>query len=116
MESDHKPLETIFKKPILAVPKRLQRMLLKVQNQLQVQHKTGSSIFIADMLSRIKMSPQCRKEATNYDVFYSGLEKMKFIDHMGFSGKTLAQLQKKSGRDSSLQELKTIVLTGWPES
>ena len=58
VESDHKPLETIFKKPILAAPKRLQRMLLKVQKyQLQVQHKTGSSMFIADMLSRIKMSP-----------------------------------------------------------
>ena len=117
VETDHKPLETIFKKPILAAPKRLQRMLLKVQKyQLQVQHKTGSSMFIADMLSRIKMSPQCRKETTHYDVFYSGLEKMKFTDYMGFSDKTLAQLQKESDRDSSLQELKTIVLTGWPES
>ena len=35
---------------------------------------------------------------------------------MGFSDKTLAQLQKESDRDSSLQELKTIVLTGWSES
>ena len=76
VESDHKPLETIFKKLILAALKQLQRMLLKVQKyQLQVQHKTSSSMFIADMLSQIKMSPQCRKEATKYDVFYSGLEK-----------------------------------------
>ena len=47
---------------------------------------TGSSMFIADMLSLIKMSPQCRKETTNA-VFYSGLEKMKFTDYMGFSDK-----------------------------
>ena len=50
-------------------------------------------------------------QKTNYDVFYNGLEKI-----MGFSDKTLAQLQKESDRDSSLQELKIIVLTGWPES
>ena len=31
VESDHKPLETIFKKSLLSAPKRLQRMLLRLQ-------------------------------------------------------------------------------------
>ena len=31
VESDHKPLEIISKKPLVRAPKRLQRMLLKLQ-------------------------------------------------------------------------------------
>ena len=31
VESDHKPLEVIFKKPLHRAPKRLQRMLMRVQ-------------------------------------------------------------------------------------
>ena len=31
VESDHKPLEAIWKKPIQTAPKRLQRMLLRLQ-------------------------------------------------------------------------------------
>ncbi len=33
VESDHKPLETIHKKPLVTAPKRLQRMLLALQNR-----------------------------------------------------------------------------------
>ena len=31
VQSDHKPLEVIFKKPLVAAPKRLQHMLLRLQ-------------------------------------------------------------------------------------
>ena len=44
-------------KNILAAPKRLQRMLLWLQKyQLQVCHKVGPVMYIADFLSRIKLS------------------------------------------------------------
>ena len=43
VESDHKPLETIFKKPIHSSPKRLQRMRLRLQNyDLKVEYKRGT--------------------------------------------------------------------------
>ena len=49
----HKPLETILKKSLLAAPKRLQFMLLKLQKyNRQVQHKRGVEMHIADFLSR----------------------------------------------------------------
>ena len=52
-ESDHKPLETIFKKPKCEAPKRLQRMMMRLQRyNLHVTYKQGKDIFIADMLSR----------------------------------------------------------------
>ena len=46
VESDHKPLEVIFKKSLLSAPKRLQRMLLRLQKyNLQVKYKRGSEMY-----------------------------------------------------------------------
>ena len=56
VESDHKPLETIFKKPIFSAPKRLQRMFLRLQGyQLNVKCKQGFKMYIADFLSRFAL-------------------------------------------------------------
>ena len=53
VQSDHKPLETIFKKPLLSAPKRLQRMLLRLQKyNLNVTYTRGKDLFIVDTLSR----------------------------------------------------------------
>ena len=62
VESDHKPLEAIFKKSLLNAPKLLQRMLLRLQRyEFEVSYKKGTSLFLADPLSRAYVS---RKEAT----------------------------------------------------
>ena len=53
VQSNHKPLETIFKKPLFSAPKRLQRMLLRLQGySLDVKYKQGCKMYIADFLSR----------------------------------------------------------------
>ena len=53
VQSDHKPLETIFAKPLTATPKRLQGMLLRLQKfNLKVGYVKGSEMFLADTLSR----------------------------------------------------------------
>jgi hypothetical protein len=47
VESDHKPLEMIFKKPILEAPMRLQKMLLRLQKYpLRVRYKRGVELHI----------------------------------------------------------------------
>lgn len=44
VETDHKPLEAIFTKPLNSAPKRLQRMLLRLQKySLQVVYKKGAA-------------------------------------------------------------------------
>ena len=51
VETDHKPLEAIFIKPLAATPKRLQRMLLRLQKyNLQVKYKKGKEMLLADTL------------------------------------------------------------------
>ncbi|KAK3737630.1 hypothetical protein QZH41_006455 [Actinostola sp. cb2023] len=53
IESDHKPLQSIFKKSLLEAPCRLQRMMLRLQRfNLDVMYKPGPQMYIADHLSR----------------------------------------------------------------
>ena len=53
VQSDHKLLEVIFKKPLVTAPKRLQRMLLRLQRySVDVTYTHGSEMYIADTLSR----------------------------------------------------------------
>ena len=48
VETDHKPLESIFKKSLISAPKRLQRMLLRLQKfDLFVSYKKGSEMVLA---------------------------------------------------------------------
>ncbi|XP_062605902.1 uncharacterized protein K02A2.6-like [Saccostrea cucullata] len=53
VETDHKPLQSIFSKPLCKAPMRLQRLLLTLQKyELNVQYKPGKLLYIADTLSR----------------------------------------------------------------
>ena len=53
VHSDHKPLETIFKKPLHMAPKRLQRMLLRLQrHSIRLIYRPGKELHVADFLSR----------------------------------------------------------------
>ena len=58
IESDHKPLEAIVKKPLAAAPPRLQRILLRMQKYDYVlEYKPGKELVLPDMLSRAPVSP-----------------------------------------------------------
>ena len=59
METDHKPLESIFKKSLISAPKRLQCMLLRLQKfDLEVTYKKGTEMVLADTQSRAYKVPQ----------------------------------------------------------
>ena len=49
IETDQKPLESIFMKPLASAPKHLQRMLLHLQQyNLTVKYKKGKDLHLAD--------------------------------------------------------------------
>jgi len=53
VETDHKPLLAIHKKTLASAPKRLQRMLLRLQRyDFDLEHVAGSKLILADTLSR----------------------------------------------------------------
>ena len=114
VESDHKPLEVIFKKPLLSAPKRLQRMLLRLQHyNLDVNYKKGSEMYIADFLSRASL-PHSHDKTNDYDIFSLELENMNFAEFLRISDTRLQQIQKLTCSDCQLQTLKTTILAGWP--
>ena len=52
VQTDHKPLESIFRKELCTAPKRLQRMLLRLQKySLDVTYLKGEKMLVADTLS-----------------------------------------------------------------
>ena len=57
VETDHKPLESIFRKPLNDAPPRLQRMLLKLTKyDLDVRYVPGKQQVIYDCLSSAPIS------------------------------------------------------------
>ena len=70
VETDHKPLESIFKKSLLTAPCRLQRILLRLQKyNLAVSYKPGSQMFLADHLSRAAQYETTVPEDSFFSVF-----------------------------------------------
>ena len=69
VESDHKPLEVIFKKSIHKAPARLQKMLLRLQRyNFTLIYKRGVSLTLADTLSRAPTLEEYSTK-TQYQVF-----------------------------------------------
>ena len=114
VETDHKPLESIFRKSLLAAPCRLQRMLLRLQRyNLAVSYKPGSQMVLADHLSRAAQY-ETTVPKDSFQVFSVELEKTNPMQALKISPERLEQLQRCTGQDESLQTLKTTILSGWP--
>ena len=127
VETDHKPLVPIFQKSIHSAPKRLQRMLLRLQRyNLNVTYLPGSQMYIADMLSRAYLQvdrTQC-KRTPEYQIFQLKQEQQLFeeiasinqVDYMRLSEGTHQQIKQCTLADPTLQTLMNTVTTGWPVS
>ncbi|UYV75138.1 K02A2.6-like [Cordylochernes scorpioides] len=53
IETDHRPLESIYKKPMDKMPPRLQKIFMEInQYGTNIKYKSGKELLIADLLSR----------------------------------------------------------------
>jgi hypothetical protein len=121
VQSDHKPLEAIFVKPLTAAPKRLQGMLLRLQKyNLKVRYKKGTEMFIADTLSRAPLPevgpPGNCLRPEKEDVCRVDVEQINASEFIRVSDDGLRSIQRETEADAKLQRLKEIVLRGWPET
>lgn len=117
VETDHKPLIPIFKKPLLSAPKRLQRMLLRLQKYiLNVTYCPGKQIYIADMLSRAYLPEEFLEEGHfSVSQLQSEIESIHHAEHVRMKVSSHQQIKKASQTDQTLQVLMNTVLKGWPE-
>ena len=103
VETDHQPLELIFRKPIHKAPKRLQPMLLRLSiYDLTVKYKKGKLMYLADTLSR---APLQETEETS--------EEEIMVHKVSISGERLTQFRQYTMEE--LSSLVTTILEGWPE-
>lgn len=124
VESDHKPLEVICKKSLQGAPKRLQRMLLRLQRfDFEILYKKGTEMYLADALSRAYL-PHVVKMKMDESVFMMDIrseteietECVNMLQNLAVSDKTLGEIQRTTESDCDLCKLKTTILRGWPES
>ena len=121
--TDHKPLETILAKSINSAPKRLQRMMLRLQKyRLNIVYKKGTQMYISDHLSRSAL-PNGRtqkKEIGDYEVFAIHAEELLMKEIEGtdpniFHNMTDATLQKvatATPKDGNFMTLAEIIANG----
>ena len=70
VNTDHKPLEIIFKKPLNKAPARFQRMMMLLQRyQFKVIYQKGTSLYIPDTLSRASLPTITNNIITGFEVF-----------------------------------------------
>ena len=110
--TDHQPLETIFKKDLSSAPKRLQRMLLRLQRyNLDVKYQKGEKMVMSDPLSRAYVDdPPLQTE------YCHELEHIILVDDLPISDARLNSFRKATAGDASLQILMSTVLEGWPST
>ncbi|CAC5389163.1 unnamed protein product [Mytilus coruscus] len=108
--SDHKPLESIMKKPLHAAPKRLQRMLLRLQKyDIILQYRPRKEMYLADTLSRAYL-----KETSDTSITTDEIESINMIDELPISEERISELQEHTKNDLQMQELKEVIQEGWP--
>ena len=106
VETDHKPLESLFKKPLSKAPQRIQRMMLRVQHyDLKVNYVPGNQLLIADTLSRASQS-ESRLSADEFEVHLL----------IQISKDKADEWKRETDSDPVLSRLREVVLNGWPEN
>ena len=105
--SDHKPLQSIFSKPLHAAPPRLHRMLLKVQGyNFDVHYRPGHTMTLADTLPRL---PNTQNTAQlNLPCHVDNIH----IDLMNFSQD---KIKANTASDPTLRILSQASFEGWPD-
>ena len=85
VETDHKPFEVITKRSLLVVPRRLQRMLLQLQQyNLTVMYRPGCQQIIADTLPRLPVeAAPGSDELSTQEVLQLEREKLVYVQRTG---------------------------------
>lgn len=112
VQSDHKPLENIVRKPLLSAPKRLQRMLLRLQSyEIDVTYVPGRDMVLADTLSRAYLP-----ESSGAGSLEAEIETVNMVDYVPISEARLSTIRSATRDDDTLQRLSEIILKGWPKN
>ena len=102
--TDHKPLVSIVTKPLSKAPKRIQSMLLKIQDyNFNLIYKTGNSIPVPDALSRAPVE-ECQE-----------VNLVRNDANLPLKAERFEEIKRETLKDNVMLELKNVIANGWPE-
>ena len=110
VDTDHKPLESLFSKAIHRMPARIQRFCLRLQKyDLRISYKPGKLLVLADTLSRAFLP--------NSDKVMDDLEPHvnMIIGAVAVSTQKQTEIRQALEKDGSTRTLKQTILQGWPD-
>ena len=114
VETDHKPLISIMQKSLSSAPKRLQRMLLRLQRyNINLVYRPGSQVVIADTLSRAYAADSAVPTKFTEELAAVDIEQ-EVENHMVASPETLQKIKQAAEEDEIYIALKQQIATGWP--
>ena len=116
VETDHRPLIAIMKKSLATAPKRLQRMLLRLQKySFKLVYKPGSQMVIADTLSRAPLLDRSSTEFKGDIAALADAEQQDLL-RMVASPATIELIKRAAAMDDQYQLLRRQIAMGWPQS
>ena len=114
-QSDHQPLQSIWKKSVVSASPRLQRLLLRLAHcYLNIEFLRGKESVVADTLSRVcpLQSSDSKTKDSNIDVI-----PVHHITQTAPISKTrLQELRLATQSDPTLCSLAKTIHEGWPQS
>ena len=102
--NDHKPLEQLFAKPLLAAPMRIQKMMLRLQwYDFNLKYRKGKEMHVSDALSRafpIANGKDC-------DI-------AEMIQLISVSPEKYAEIKQATNEELGI--LHELIVKGWPDT
>ena len=112
VESDHKPLVSVNKKPLTKVSPRLQCLLLRLQKyEVNITYVPGKYMYVADTLSRAYLDepPSEQELSDDMEIIVHSL-----VERLPLTKEKLAQMKAATAQDEILQMLSKVARNGWP--
>nr|XP_002738307.1 PREDICTED: uncharacterized protein K02A2.6-like [Saccoglossus kowalevskii] len=101
----------ILKKPLHSTPKRLQRMLLRLQQyEVNLLYHPGKQMYLADTLSRAYLLDE------PLDGLQTDIETVNMLDYLPIAEPRKDDIRQHTESDESLQMLSKVIQTGFPEN
>lgn len=112
VHTDHKPLEALFNKPLVSVPARLQRMMLRVQGyEFKVTYTPGKYLYIADTLSRAPLKDiLCHRLSDEVEI-----QTCFMLENVPYSEQKMDLIRKETQIDKDCNLLVKYIHNGWPK-
>ena len=109
LQTDQKPLVSIFRKHMIDVSPRIQRITIRAwQYKFEPQHIPGKNNVISDALSRV----------TPLEFQDSNAEKdilaVNFLQYSSIEERERDEVLQETSKDKEFQSLKHYISTGWP--